>query len=126
MLLDAPDREEDYSASARFARRLVRGLPAGRRIGVGISLGALALLHAHRLEPEAFDALFLQSGSFFRGRTDPQESDFPRFGRVARFVGTVLAAEAWERPIPVTMTCGTEEENLANNRAVAAALARQG
>jgi enterochelin esterase-like enzyme len=126
VLVDSPDREEEYSASAHFARRLVRGLPPGRRIAVGISLGALALLHAHRLHPDAFDALFLQSGSFFRRRTDPQESDFPRFARVARFVGVVLRAEAWERPLPVTMTCGTEEENLPNNRAVAAALARQG
>jgi enterochelin esterase-like enzyme len=29
-------------------------------------------------------------------------------------------------PIPVTLTCGLAEENLANNRAVAAALTAQG
>ncbi len=30
------------------------------------------------------------------------------------------------RPIPVTITCGRDEENLENNRALAAALERQG
>jgi enterochelin esterase family protein len=29
-------------------------------------------------------------------------------------------------PIPITLTCGAPEENLANNRAVATALRRQG
>ncbi len=32
----------------------------------------------------------LQSGSFFRQRWDRQESGFPRFRRISRFVGTVL------------------------------------
>jgi enterochelin esterase-like enzyme len=38
----------------------------------------------------------------------------------------VLAGRNGAEPIPVTVTCGTVEENLANNRAVAAALAEQG
>jgi hypothetical protein len=29
-------------------------------------------------------------------------------------------------PIPITLTCGAPEENLANNRALASALRRQG
>jgi enterochelin esterase-like enzyme len=84
------------------------------------------MLHAQRLRPSSFGALFLQSGSFFRQRWDRQESGFPRFRRIARFVGEVLSAESTAAPIPVTMTCGTVEENLTNNRAVAAALKRQG
>ena len=41
------------------------------RIGVGVSLGALAMLHAHHTHPGTFDALFLQSGSFFTPRPGP-------------------------------------------------------
>ena len=127
-LLVPVDRDETYSASAAYARTLVDevlpALPGDRPVGVGCSLGALALLHAQRRYPEAFAGLFLQSGSFFRRRTDPQEGGFERFARVARFVGTVLREPG--RPIPVTITCGLDEENLDNNRAVATALADQG
>jgi enterochelin esterase family protein len=133
-LVQPVDRDETYSASALYSAALTRELipqisrlaPHGRRIGMGASLGALALLHAHRRHPRSFDGLLLQSGSFFRQRSDKQESGFPRYQRITRFVGTVLRATAAERPIPVAITCGTAEENLANNRAVAAALARQG
>ena len=130
-LLVADDRTETYSASRQYARALLASLDevAGlrtRRVGLGSSLGALALLHAHRLEPRAFSGLFLQSGSFFRRRTDPQESRFPRFSRVDRFVGTVLNAKDRARPVPTTITCGLDEENYANNAAVAQALAVQG
>jgi enterochelin esterase family protein len=93
---------------------------------MGASLGALAMLHAHRRHPAAFGALFLQSGSFFRQRFDRYESGFARFGRISRFMGRVLAAERWPDPVPVGMTCGTGEENLANNRATCEALVRQG
>ncbi len=132
-------RDEHYSASAQYARALVTELlpslqwlaPAPDddrrwRIGMGASLGALALLHAHRLRPQSFGALYLQSGSYFRQRFDKQESGFPRFRRINRFVGEVLAAQSFDDPIPVTMTCGTVEEKLANNRAACAALERQG
>jgi enterochelin esterase-like enzyme len=127
-LLTPDDRLETYSASTRYARALVAELDelAGRRVGLGSSLGALALLHAHRLEPRAFAGLFLQSGSFFRRRTDPQESRFPRFSRVDRFVGTVLNARDGARPVPTTITCGLDEENYANNAVLAQALAAQG
>jgi enterochelin esterase-like enzyme len=123
------DRLETYSASARYGRALVRSLDdlgRGRRVGLGSSLGGLALLHAHRLEPRAFAGLFLQSGSFFRRRTDGQEAGFRRFARVDRFVGTVLNARDGTRPLPTTITCGLDEENYANNAVLAQALAAQG
>ena len=101
-------------------------LGRGRRVGLGVSLGGLALLHAHRLEPRAFSGLFLQSGSFFRRRTDGQEAGFPRFSRVDRFVGTVLNARDGTRPLPTTITCGLDEENYACNAVLAQALAAQG
>ena len=129
-LLDPGERDEEYSASARHARALAAALPqlapATAHAGIGASLGALALLHARWLHPGAFGALMLQSGSFFRQRWDRQESGFPRFRRISRFVGRVLNDARAATPIAITLTCGAPEENLANNRAVAAALRRQG
>jgi len=133
-LLQPVDRNETYSASALYAAALVRELllqiaklsPHGKRIGIGASLGALAMLHTHRRYPRTFDGLFLQSGSFFRQRWDKMESGFPRYARITRFVGTVVRAPRAERPIPIALTCGAAEENVRNNRAVAAALDAQG
>ena len=133
-LVQPVDRNETYSASALYAGALVRELlpeiakraPHGSRIGVGASLGALAMLHAHVRHPKAFDGLLLQSGSFFRQRHDKQESDFPRYQRITRFVGSVLRGAEAGRTIPVAITCGTGEENRANNEDIAAALTEQG
>ena len=136
-LVPPVERNRDYSASARYSRALAREiLPrlepvapteggASGRAGMGTSLGALAMLHAHRTYPDVFGGLFLQSGSFFRQRYDGHERDFPHFRRISRFVGRVLAGGDRTR-IRVAMTCGTAEENVANNRAVAAALTHQG
>jgi enterochelin esterase family protein len=128
-LVRAGDRLEEFSASTRYARELVAELEAlgrGRRVGLGSSLGALALFHAHRVAPGSFAGLFLQSGSFFRRRTDPQERRFPRFGRIDRFVATTVRSPEGARPVPTTITCGLDEENYANNAALAQALAAQG
>ena len=128
-LVSAGDRFEAFSASARYGRALAAALDElgrGRRVGVGSSLGALALLHAHRLEPRAFAGLFLQSGSYFRRRTDPQERGFSRFARIDRFVGGVLGSADGARPVPTTITCALDEENYANNAVLAQALAAQG
>jgi enterochelin esterase family protein len=116
------DRMETYSASARFARELAGEFEGV--VGVGASLGGLALLHAHRTQPGAFRGLFLQSGSYFRRRTDPQEARFGRFARVDRFVGSVLRGGG-AAPVPTTLTCALDEENYDNNAAVARALAQQ-
>src|SRR5581483_7375962 len=127
-LLPPGDRNEWYSASAAYGRSLSRRmLPAigelvpvaGRPVGMGASLGALAMLQAQRAWPGTFAGLFLQSGSFFVPRFDRQESGFPRYGRIVRFVRGVRRAAAHEEPVAVTMTCGREEENLGNNRLVA-------
>src|SRR6185437_8396429 len=113
-LIQPVDRDETYSASALYSAALVRELlpaitrlaPHRRRIGMGASLGALAMLHVHRRHPKSFDGLLLQSGSFFQQRWDKMESGFPRYRRITRFVGTVLRGEPFERPIPVAVTCG--------------------
>lgn len=129
VLLGPVERDETYSASARYARALTQEIlpelgPSPLTIGMGASLGALALLHAHRRHPESFDALFLQSGSFFR-RRDRHEEGFPRFDRISRFVGTASTRKP-ERPIAITIVCGTIEDNFASNVAMLEALHRQG
>jgi enterochelin esterase family protein len=131
-----PGRRDDwYSASAVYGRALCRRiLPAlrdqlgvaGEPVGMGASLGALAMLQAQRTWPETFAALFLQSGSYFVPRFDRHESGFPRYGRVVRFVRRALRAESHPDPVPVALTCGVREENLSNNRLMASALAAQG
>jgi enterochelin esterase family protein len=133
-LVQPVDRDETYSASALYSAALAREIlpaiakdaPHGPRIGMGASLGALALLHAHVRHPRLFDGLFLQSGSFFRQRFDKYESEFPRYRRITRFVGTVLRGLGVDRRVPIALTCGAAEENRANNEAVAAALDAQG
>lgn len=134
-LLAPGERNEWYSAKSAYARGLVEGvLPAvaetnavtGPVVAMGASLGALAMLHAHRLYPEAFGGLFLQSGSFFDVRHDPQEREFGRFTRLSRFVLATRRPAADPRAIPVVLTCGAAEENLGNNRQMTSALLAQG
>ena len=99
-LLGPPrNRNETYAAANVYARAFaVEILPGLRRAaptshppaGLGASLGALSLLHLHWMHPGLLGGLFLQSGSYFRRRFDRQESGFPRFDRISRFVGRVL------------------------------------
>jgi enterochelin esterase-like enzyme len=134
-LLPPGHRDGWYSASASYGRSLSRRIipaladqfgVAGKPVGMGASLGALAMLQAQRAWPGTFGGLFLQSGSFFVPRFDRRESGFPRYRRIVRFVRGVLRATDHEDPIPVTMTCGAAEENVHNNRLMARALAAQG
>jgi enterochelin esterase-like enzyme len=99
-LLSPGPRDRWYSANARYARALRHAvIPAlaGRlavslRVGMGASLGGLAMLHAYCRYPDAFDALFLQSGSFFSPRFDSHERRFPYYRRVTGFVAGVQGA----------------------------------
>jgi hypothetical protein len=79
---------------------LVERWPTTRRVGIGASLGALAWLHAQASYPEVADGLFLQSGSYFRPETDPQESGFSEFPAIVRFVASVHRG-----PRPTRPTC---------------------
>jgi enterochelin esterase-like enzyme len=130
-LLAPGPRDEWYSASALYSRALyvdvIPALPVtGAPVGMGASLGALAMLVTQRRAPGTFAALFLQSGSFFMPRFDSQESGFVRYARIVRVVRRILRAREHPRPVPVQLTCGSAEENVFNNRVMARALAEQG
>jgi len=123
-LLSPGPRDPWYSASVRYTRALCTAvLPAitGRvatsvRVGMGASLGALAMLHAHCRYPHAFDALFLQSGSFFWPGFDAHERRFPYYRRIVSFVTSVHDGGLPPSPVPAVLTCGVIEENIENNR----------
>ncbi|HEY2299514.1 MAG TPA: alpha/beta hydrolase-fold protein [Jatrophihabitans sp.] len=129
-LLGPGDRNDWYSANDAYATALcdllAQSPPTTVRIGVGVSLGALAMLHAHRRHPRTFDGLFLQSGSFFTPDLDAQESGFSGFPAVSGFVADVHHSARDDDGIPTAMTCGIVEENLANNQRLAATLAHLG
>ncbi|HSR85885.1 MAG TPA: hypothetical protein VLM11_17050 [Streptosporangiaceae bacterium] len=133
-LLSPGSRNSWYSASPRYTRMLAgHALPAIRAsiacttvIGMGTSLGALAMLHAYCGYPDSLAALFLQSGSFFVPSLDSQERRFPYFRRITDFTAAVHAEALPSCPVPVVMTCGSSEENLANNRLMLAAFRSRG
>lgn len=133
-LLAPGHREDLYSANPLYADALcARVLPAladrypvlGRPVGLGASLGALALLYAQRRHPHVFGGLFLQSGSYFTPAHDHMEASFPWFGRITRWVAAAHRATRVE-PVPTVLTCGTVEENLRNNELMHRLLTRQG
>lgn len=134
-LLAPGPRDRWYSANPGYARALRQAvIPAvtarvatKARIGMGASLGGLAMLHAHCRYPDAFDALFLESGSFFCPQFDGHERRFPYYRRIVAFVAGVHRSRKLPgRPIPVTLTCGAIEENVANNRLMTATLTSHG
>jgi enterochelin esterase-like enzyme len=128
------DRDDEYAANPRYAATLhQRVVPALRQavavtepvVGMGASLGGLAMLHAQRALPGLLGGLFLQSASFLTVDLDPQEQQrFSRFAQVSVYVADVLRTVPHET-VPVVMTCGLAEENLANNRQMAATLTKQ-
>lgn len=134
-LLTPGDRNRWYAADPDYAWALTRDvLPelhrtlgtAGPAVGMGASLGGLSMLHAQRRYPAAFAGLYLQSGSFFVPEYDRHESGFSGYRRIVRFTARTAAAGRWPHPVSTVLTCGTGEENLHNNRAMAATLAGQG
>lgn len=132
------DRFNEYSASEETATVLGSYLPAAllnelpvpkdaaSRIGIGASLGAIALLHTHAANPGFFGGLILQSGSFFQPATDDMESRFPFFDRLTTFVRDLYTDRYQPHRIPLFMTCGIGGENITNNRIAAENLRQLG
>jgi enterochelin esterase family protein len=124
-LLAPGPRDERYAANPAYAAALnecvVPELLAAhpgtdRPVLLGQSLGALAALHAAWTAPDLFAGLMLQSGSFFTPELDPQEAGYSHFVAVTGFVASVLETPSVARFPDVAMTCGSAEENLADNR----------
>lgn len=134
-LLQPIDRDRSYSASPGYARdvatRLLPGIRSefatrGPVVGMGASLGGLAMLHLAVTHPGSVGMVFSQSGSFFRRDTDHMELGFRHFDRIADFVATVRDQPTQVEGVRLAMTCGTGEENLASNRLLHRALVRAG
>jgi enterochelin esterase-like enzyme len=133
-LLNPGRRNSWYSANSRYASALAdRVIPAVKQavaatatVGMGTSLGALAMLHMHCRHPGIADGLFLQSGSFFVAALDSQERPFPYYRRITAFTAALQAGGVPDVPVPVAMTCGETEENGANNRLILALLRSAG
>ena len=118
------DRNEMYSASHRYARVLGEDwVPHSRElapspgppVAIGASLGALSLLHA-----QWYEAGPLQRSVPPVGQLLPAALRRARVGRAALRPHHALRLDRRRRPadadpIPVTITCGTGEENLDNN-----------
>jgi len=125
-LLDPGPRNQRYSANPEYAATLsdeiVPALLAAAPtvaypVLLGQSLGGVAALHAAWTTPRRYAGLLIQSGSFFTPDLDPQESGYEFWDEVTGFVASVLAASRAAPDAPaVAMTCGSAEENLANNR----------
>ena len=123
LLLRAEPRERLYAADEAYADAVVgEVLPAARLrvattevLALGASLGALAALHLEWQHPGTLAGMVLQSGSFFTPETDPQERGFPRWHEVTAFVDAVHAEPRAADLPPIAITCGTHEENAANN-----------
>ncbi len=135
LLLKPVDRDRSYSASPGYARALMEhALPQVSSqfnttpglVGLGASLGALALVHAAVIHPGHFAGLVLQSGSFFTARYDAHEQRFGHYERVRRFVADATNGSTSLSGTRVAMTCGTGEENLDNNRLFASQLRAAG
>jgi len=129
-------RDEEYSANPWYSATMHQQvLPAlrdavaisGPPVGMGASLGGLAMLHAQRALPGLFGGLFLQSASFLTAELDPQEDGrFSKFAQVDAYVRHVVRDGAPAETVPAVLTCGLAEENLENNRQMSEVLAYQG
>ncbi|MEO8776938.1 MAG: alpha/beta hydrolase-fold protein [Candidatus Nanopelagicales bacterium] len=131
LLLAPGERNREYAADPEYAQTLVTvALPQARELaatakpvlGAGASLGALSLLHAAVRYPGTFAGLFCQSGSFFLPAFDSHERRFEFYYEVTELVARFDAEPARLSGLEVALTCGQGEENLDNNRAMAARL----
>lgn len=112
-------------AQAGLARIEERYAVRGPVVVMGASLGGLTALLVGLLAPQ-IGGVFAQSGSFFQPHLDGTETGYRYFTRIATAVRNILDAPLTDRPLRVGMTCGTLEENCANNRHMASALGRAG
>jgi enterochelin esterase-like enzyme len=135
LALQPVDRDRAYAASPVYTGALVdRALPevldavptTGPLVGLGASLGALALTYAAATRPGTFAGLLCQSGSFFLQRFDAHEVRFSGYPRVVEVTTALHADPSPLAAVAMRLTAGLGEENLDNNRALADRLAALG
>ena len=91
-LIQPVDRNETYSASALYAAALARELlpeiakrvPHKRRIGMGASLGGLAMLHAHRATRSSSTACCSSRAASSGNAPTSRSARFPRYRRITQ------------------------------------------
>lgn len=133
--LQPVDRNRAYAASPDYTEALLaQALPLAREtartvgplVGLGASLGALALTYAAATHPGTFAGLLCQSGSFFLPRFDAHEVRFSGYRQVVAATAALHADPSPLAGVTMRLTAGLGEENLDNNRALTDRLADTG
>lgn len=120
----ASDEYRDLLQNVVLPTILERAPTDGPIIGVGASMGALALLHS----ADVFDSLFLQSASIHHsdyGDEDDYRKTYLEYPRVKQFVEAAREQLTSDHKLHINMTCG-EEPNYRGNQALFYALRAQG
>ena len=130
LLLQPGERNRWYAADPAYSRALLEdvlpGVPASRRIGMGTSCGRPRDAARVPAPPGRLRRAVPAVGQLFHRDAGSAGAPLPRFPEITRFVAEVHDAGVSRQPVPVGMTCGAAEENLACNRLMAARLAAQG
>lgn len=129
-LMRPVERDEWYAGNRDYIRAELAALETiaesfaltGPRVAMGASLGGLSALLLALAGPTTFGGVLAQSGSFFQADLDSQERGYPGFSRVVAVVRDVAGGEPTDQCLRVAMTCGTLEENYANNLMMASVL----
>jgi enterochelin esterase-like enzyme len=125
-LMEPLDRDAWYAANPDYVAAEIAALDVigeahpilGSAVVMGASMGGLAALLVALAAPARFAGVFSQSGSFFTPDLDPQEVSYPYFTEVTRAVARIPQRKPRQRS-RMGMTCGSLEENLANNELMA-------
>jgi enterochelin esterase-like enzyme len=120
------DRDRWYAANPDYVVAEIAALDVigeanpilGSPVVMGASMGGLAALLVALADESPFAGAFSQSGSFFTPDLDPQEVSYPYFTEVTQAVAGIAQRKSTRR-LPIGMTCGALEENLANNELMA-------
>jgi enterochelin esterase-like enzyme len=132
-LMEPLDRDRWYAANQDYADAEIAALEVigeshpvmGSPVVMGASMGGLAALFVALAEGSPFAGVFSQSGSFFTPDLDPQEASYPYFTDVTQEVEHIAHSEPSQH-LQIAMTCGSLEENLANNELMAQHLRKLG
>jgi enterochelin esterase-like enzyme len=125
-LMEPLERDAWYAANPGYVAAELAALDAigegnpilGSPVVMGASMGGLAALLVALAAQGRIAGVFSQSGSFFTTDLDPQEGSYPYFTEVTQAVARIDQPKPTQR-LRIAMTCGSMEENLANNELMA-------